>query len=155
MIQEEKMKKFIETVKKAFFYTTAIFTAVICVFMLVFLFQGMEEKRLMDIGVLECSLVFAAISGACIAVVGIFQKLPAIFRYIIDFVLSYAAFFLWFKMLAASAANILPSHFFMLSTVYAVVFAVAACFAALISKLSSGKKTAEYEGMLEDTTEEK
>ena len=149
------MKKIIGAIKNAFFNTTAIFTAVICVFMLVFLSQGMEEKRLLDVRVLECSLVFAAISGVCIAVVGIFQKLPAIFRYIIDFVLSYAAFFLWFKMLSASAANILPSHFFMLSTAYVVIFAVVACFAALMNKLSSGKKPAEYDGIFADTTEEK
>ncbi len=150
------MKKVIGTVKNAFFYTTAIFTAVICIFMLVFLSQGMGEKRLMDVGVLECSLIFAAISGVCIAVVGMFEKLPAIFRYIIDFILSYAAFFLWFRMLAANASNILPSHFFMLSTVYVVVFAVIACFAALLKKLSGEKKkSAEYEGVFTETTEEK
>lgn len=150
------MKKVIGTLKNAFFYTTAIFTAVILLFMLVFLAQGMEEKRLMDVGVLECSLVFAAISGVCIAVVGVFEKLPLIFRYIINFILSYAAFFLWFKMLTSAVANILPSHFFVLSTVYAVIFAVVACFAALMKRLAGGKKkSAEYEDVFTGAPEEK
>lgn len=139
------MKKVIETLKNAFFYATAIFTAVICVFMLVFLMAQNGEEANLNLSVPKCTLVFAAISGVCIAVVGAFSKIPAIFRYLIDFALSYAALFLWFKMLSSSSSGILPSHFFMISTVYAVIFAVVVCFAALMSKLAKGKKEAPQE----------
>lgn len=134
------MKTIIETAKKAFFYTTAIFTAVICIFMLVFLAQGTGGNQGLNAQVFKSSIIFAAISGVCIAVVGVFEKLPAIFRYIIDFILSYAAFFLWFRMLASKGSNILPSHFFTLSTVYVVIFAAVACFAALMNRLLAVKK---------------
>ena len=153
------MKKVIDILKNAFFYTTAIFTAVTSVFMLVFMMQEMENMHWIDIGVLNCTLVFAAISGVCIAAVGAFKKLPAIFRYIIDFVLSYAALFLWFKMLASTASNVLPSHFFVISTVYAVIFALVALFAALFGRLSAENKNGEtenkeYEGVFSDVKKE-
>ena len=143
------MKKVIETLKNAFFYTTAIFTAITCIFMLVFLMAQNGEAANMNLIVPKCSLIFAAISGVCIAVVGAFSKIPAIFRYIIDFALSYAALFLWFKMLSAGMPSILPSHFFMISTVYAVIFAVVACFVAVMTRLLKGKNSVkakeEYE----------
>ena len=149
------MKKVIKTLKNAFFYTTAIFTAVICFFILVYLLIEGGDKGL-NLAVPKCTLLFAGISGVCIAIVGAFSKIPAIFRYVIDFVLSYGALFVWFKMLSAGIETILPSHFFMFSTVYAVIFTVIACFAALMTKLSgenkkNEKNDGEYDEVFSET----
>lgn len=151
------MKTALNTLIKAVIYMVAIFILTGGIFLLVYkLNADANVDTYVNVHVpviLKSTAIFAAISGVCFAVVGIFKKLPAIFGYLIDFCLSYGAFCLWYKMLEKAKTQP-TSRFFALSAVFVIIFSIVAGLGALVKYLIAKKKKSapeqKYEKLFSD-----
>ena len=148
------MKKIIGFVRNVFYTTSAIFFAVSAFLIIVFTAVGeMNEDAVFQFSLLTDSMLFAFISGLAITVFASVPKL-SYFRYALDFVFSYGAFYLSFFYL--TGRNKQFSQIFSLSTLFVIVFAAVCGLSVLFRKLENGKKTSEeYESIYSEPKKDK
>lgn len=147
------MKSLIGFIKKTFFNTAAIYFLISAViFITFFAASEMNAASSGAVGLQLYSMLFSFITALCFSVLGAVKKLPSAARYIVGFVLSYAAFYLCFFVLTGNAKNF--TALFALSTVYVIAYVLIIALGALSDKLcGNGQKEEDYESVYTNTQE--
>ncbi len=140
------MNKIIKLIKKTFFITSALY--MLSSLFIFFVFFLASEKDPVFNGAVSLQmhcLLFSFISAVGFSVLGEL-RISAAARVIIEFVVSFAAF--WFSVFYLTGNAAQYRALFAFSTVFVVVYAICGGFVALINKLSCEEK--EYERIYSD-----